>query len=89
VYGVITNKQKPFVIYEWISQFREVAFPKLCMGRDIGKCEFPPTRHSISYNHLNGVFNNIHNFFYYPNIYQATIDITPLGIMDKCHIIWN
>jgi len=50
---VITNKQKPFVIYEWISQFREVAFPKLCMGRGIGKCELPPTRHSSSYNHLN------------------------------------
>jgi hypothetical protein len=27
VYGVITNKQKLFVIYEWISQFRVGAFP--------------------------------------------------------------
>jgi len=35
MYGVITNKQKPFLIYEWISQFRVVAFPKLCMGRGI------------------------------------------------------
>jgi len=75
------------MIHEWISQFCEVAFPKLCMGRGIGKCELPPTRHSISYNHLNTVFSNIHNFFYCPNIYQVTIDTTPLGIMDKCHIV--
>jgi hypothetical protein len=25
MYGVITNKQKAFVIYEWIKQFCEVA----------------------------------------------------------------
>jgi hypothetical protein len=47
MYGVITNKQKPFVIYEWISQFHVVTIPKLCMGRGIGKCELQPTRHSI------------------------------------------
>jgi hypothetical protein len=48
VYGVITNKEKPFVIYEWISQFHEVAFSKLCIEKGIGKCELPPTKHSIS-----------------------------------------
>jgi hypothetical protein len=47
MYGVIKSKQKPFVIYEWISQFCVVAFPKLCMQIGISKWEESPTKYSM------------------------------------------
>jgi hypothetical protein len=62
LYGVITNNQTLFVICGCISQFFQIIIAKLWVDRGIGKCKLGPRQEILS-NHLNEVYNNIHNLF--------------------------